>query len=231
MSVAGTLFRPLYWLAGKVFAVWARPAIQPDTPGELITDAEAAVCYVLESGGLADLLALERACARNGLPSPSGGFEFCGQRFSRRYFVLRPLTGFIFRRRAPKASRRLHQLVRAAQDGCEDLLLIPVAIYWGRSPDKERSIFKLLFSENWEVAGRTRRFFATLVHGRNTLLRFSEPLALSSIVQDGLDVPLAVRKVSRILRVHFRQRRAATVGPDLSNRRTLASQVMLMPSV
>jgi glycerol-3-phosphate O-acyltransferase len=231
MSVAGTLFRPLYWLAGKVFGVWARPAIQPDAPAQLIADPEAAVCYVLESGGLTDLLALERACALSGMPSPTGSFDFCERRFSRRFVVLRPLTGLIFRRRAPTASGRLHQLVGAAQQHCEDLLLIPVAIYWGRSPDKERSIFKLLFSENWEVVGRTRKFFATLVHGRNTLLRFSDPLALSAIVQDGLEAPLAVRKVSRILRVHFRQRRAATVGPDLSNRRTLAKQVMLMPSV
>lgn len=231
MSVAGILFRPLYWFAGKIFAVWARPAIQPESPAKLVTDPGAAVCYVLESGGLTDLLALERACVLNGMPSPTGSFEFCGQRFSHRFVVLRPLTGFIFRRRAPTASRRLHELVTAAQAHCEDLLLIPVAIYWGRSPDKERSVFKLLFSENWEVVGRTRKFFATVLHGRNTLLRFSDPLALSSIVQNGLDAPLAVRKVSRILRVHFRQRRAATVGPDLSNRRTLGRQVMLMPGV
>jgi glycerol-3-phosphate O-acyltransferase len=231
MSVAGILFRPLYWLAGKVFAVWARPAIQPDTPAQLVADSEAALCYVLESGGLADLLALERACALSGMPSPTESFDFCGQRFSRRFVVLRPLTGVVFRRRAPTASGRLQQIVSAAQEHCEDLLLIPVAIYWGRSPDRERSVFKLLFSENWEVVGRTRKFFATLVHGRNTLLRFSDPLALSSIVQNGLAAPLAVRKVSRILRVHFRQRRAATVGPDLSNRRSLAKQVMLMPGV
>ena len=231
MSVAGILFRPLYWLAGKIFAVWARPSIQPDAPAGLLADADAAVCYVLETGGLADLLALERACAVHGMPSPTGSFEFCGQRFSRRFFVLRPLTGFIFRHRTRTASGRLHQLVGAAQEHCEDLLLIPVAIYWGRSPDKERSVFKLLFSENWEVAGRVRKFFATVLHGRNTLLRFSDPLALSSIVQNGLEAPLAVRKVSRILRVHFRQRRAATVGPDLSNRRSLARQVALTPSV
>ena len=31
--------------------------------------------------------------------------------------------------------------------------------------------------------------------------------------------------------MHFRKRRAATVGPDLSNRRRLAEQVALAPSV
>ena len=56
MHVAGFILRPLYWLAGKVFSIWARPTIHTEDPGEYITDPDAAVCYVLETGGLADLL-------------------------------------------------------------------------------------------------------------------------------------------------------------------------------
>jgi glycerol-3-phosphate O-acyltransferase len=225
------IFRPLYWLAGKLFAVWARPTVQPEAPAELVTDSDATICYVLETGGLADVLALERACAKNGLPSPSESFYFGGQHFSRRFVVLRPLKGIFFRRPSASGSRRLRSLVSAAEKNSEDLLLIPVAIYWGRSPDKEHSFFKLMFAENWDVAGRTRKFFATVLHGRNTLMRFSHALALSSIVHDGVESNVAFRKVSRILRVHFRKRRTATVGPDLSNRRNLARQVLLAPGV
>jgi glycerol-3-phosphate O-acyltransferase len=112
-----------------------------------------------------------------------------------------------------------------------ELLLIPVAIYWGRSPDKERSVFKLLFSEDWEIAGRIRKLLITLLQGRNTLLQFSSPLPVRSVVTDHIDSALAFRKVSRILRVHFRQRRAATVGPDLSHRRALVEQVLVEPAV
>jgi len=89
----------------------------------------------------------------------------------------------------------------------------------------------VLFSENWDVAGSTRKFLTTLFQGRNTLLRFSNALPLSSIVQNGLDPDVAYRKVSRVLRVHFRQRRAATVGPDLSHRRTLVNAVLTDPNV
>ena len=81
------------------------------------------------------------------------------------------------------------------------------------------------------MVGRTRKFFATILHGRNTLLRYSEALPLSSINRDGIEASIAFRKVSRILRVHFRQRRTATVGPDLSHRRAMVSQVLSMPSV
>ena len=231
MNIGGFLLRPLYWLAGKIFAIWARPAIQPEAPFELIGDPQAAVCYVLETGGLADMLALERACEKHGMPSPSESFRCCDRRESRRVVVMRRMRGIFFRRPSTKGSERLRRLVRAADAKQQELLLIPVAIYWGRSPQKERSVFKLLFSENWDVASRTRKFFSTLLLGRNTLLRFSEPLPLSSIVAADLDAEVAFRKVSRILRVHFRQRRAATVGPDLSNRRTMVNQVLMSPSV
>jgi glycerol-3-phosphate O-acyltransferase len=78
MNIAGFIFRPLYWTFGKVFSLWARPAIQPEAPSEYITDDKAAVCYVLETGGLADVLALEKACAANDMPSPTESFVFCG---------------------------------------------------------------------------------------------------------------------------------------------------------
>jgi len=227
MSVAGIVFRPLYWFSGKVFSTWARPAVQPAKPVELITGSAAPICYVLEHGGLADTLALERACINHGLPSPTGDFRFAGLADSRRTVVLRRKRGFVLRRPGRQGSERLRRLVEASSAaGGKELLLIPVAIYWGRSPEKQHAWFKLLFTENWEVAGRTRKFFATVFQGRNTLLRYSQPLPLSSIVQNGLEPEVAYRKVSRILRVHFRQRRIATVGPDLSHRRTLVNVVL-----
>jgi glycerol-3-phosphate O-acyltransferase len=181
MNIAGFISRPLYWVSGKVFSVWARPAVRPETPTEYITDGDAAVCYVLETGGLADVLALERACAENGMPSPTEPFEFCGVRESKRFFVMRRSTGFLARRRSIIGSRRLKRLVEGADNCTQELLLIPVAIYWGRSPEKERSFFKLMLSENWDIGGRTRKFFVTLLHGRNTLLRFSHALPIRSI--------------------------------------------------
>ncbi|MDH4107711.1 MAG: glycerol-3-phosphate 1-O-acyltransferase PlsB [Gammaproteobacteria bacterium] len=232
MSFVSQLLQPLYWLAGKIFATWARPAVQPDNPASLLPDPAVPVCYVLETGGLADTLALERLCRLHGLPSPTGSIEFGGVTESSRVVVLRRMQGFLFRRPRLRGSMRLKRIIEAAADsGDTKLLLVPVAIYWGRSPDKEGSWLKLLFSEYWEVAGRTRKFFVTLFQGRNTLLRYSEPLPLSTFASELGDTELAYRKVSRILRVHFRKRRNATVGPDLSHRRTLINSVLRNPSV
>lgn len=230
MSAGSLLFRPWAWLLGRVFATWARPVVQPAEPAALLADSDAAVCYVLETGGLADTLALDNACRKYGLPLPRETLQMADLE-EPRLVVLRRMRGFILKRRQ-KGSIRLKRLVDASvAAGGGELLLVPVAIYWGRSPDKEHSLFKLLFLENWEVAGRTRKLIATIFHGRNTLLRFSDPFPLSTIVQDGLDAERAYRKVSRVLRVHFRQRRAATLGPDLSHRRTLLNHVLNDPTV
>ena len=45
MNIAGLLIRPWYWIAGKVFATWARPAVQPDDPAKFLPgdDAETAL--------------------------------------------------------------------------------------------------------------------------------------------------------------------------------------------
>ncbi len=231
MNIAGLFSRPLYWLAGKVFSIWARPAVQPEVPVELLTDPKAKVCYVLETGGLADVLALEQAAAKHGMPSPTDAFEFCGEREYRSFVVLRRMKGFWFRRPRKLGSQRLKRLVDAAREGDEELLLIPVAIYWGRSPEKERSLLKLLFSEDWDVIGRTRKFLTTIFQGRNTLLRFSHALPMRSIDDEERSPEITYRKASRILRVHFRKRRVATVGPDLSHRRTLIKEVLRAPSV
>jgi glycerol-3-phosphate O-acyltransferase len=224
--------RPLHWLSEKVFAIWARPAVLPENPTELITDPDAAVCYVLESGGLSDRLALERACRKHGMPSPTAPLDYGPVHEPKSYITLRKSEGLLVRRPSAGGSARLARLIRASGGShTRELLLIPVAIYWGRSPDKEGSVFKLLFAEDWGFVGRTRKFFATVLQGRNTLLRFSEPLPVQSIVSEGTDPEYAFRKVSRVLRVHFRQRRKATVGPDLSHRRTLVDDVMNNPEV
>jgi len=166
------LLRPLYLLLGRVVGLWVRPTVHPEAPAELLSAGDGTLCYVLESGGLADMLALEQECRRHGLPSPSASLEFAGQREASRTITLRRRRGFLVRRPGAAGPSRLKRLVDAGiAAGDFSLTFVPVAIYWGRSPDKERSWFKLLFSENWEVAGRTRKLFATILHGRNTLLR------------------------------------------------------------
>ncbi|MEJ2601850.1 MAG: glycerol-3-phosphate 1-O-acyltransferase PlsB [Gammaproteobacteria bacterium] len=232
MSTPGFLRRPLIWLLTRSTRLWIRPAVLPDAPGDVVGPQGTRICYVLEYGGLADRLALEQVCTRYGLPTPGDGLWYGGRQESSALIVLRTYRGLFFRRQRKQISPRLERLVGAAVENTdEDLLLVPVAVYWGRAPEKEHSWFKVLFSEQWEIAGRLRKFLTTILYGRATLVHFSEPLSVRRVADEGQGATLTSRKISRILRVHFRQRRIATLGPDLSHRRTLVNAVLRSESV
>jgi len=215
------------WLLRKVQFLWVRTKVLPDGARPKGLDTDRPICYVLERSGLADLLVLEQVCIDNGLPRPSAGLRVSTLSEPLAAFAVRELSGLIIRRPTGKPSSRLKGLVASALQGqAGDVQLIPVSVYWGRSPAMERSGFQLLLSEDWAIGGRFRRFLTVLFNGRNTLVQLSQPMSLRHFVAEGAEASRTVRKISRVLRVHFRRLRGATLGPDLSHRRTMVNQLL-----
>ena len=99
---------------------------------------------------------------------------------------------------------------------------MPVSIFVGRAPDRESGWFSVLFSENWVVVGRFRRLLALMLNGRDTIVQFAPPVSMREAIKDQAELgpERGVRKLQRLLRVHFRRIRAVVIGPDLSHRRT-----------
>ena len=58
-----------------------------------------------------------------------------------------------------------------------DVHFVPVIIFWGRPVLKQKHWLRVLFSETWGFAGRTRRLFTILFNGKNTLLQFSSAIS------------------------------------------------------
>ena len=186
------------------------------------------ICFVLESDALSNTLILQQACRAGGHPLPLDSLALGDLRQPRSILALQILKGFLARR--PDLRNHLQDLtalVRVLEKNPElDLHLIPVSIFVGRSSDKYSGSFKILFSEDWEIVGRTRRLISLLLHGSNTLVQFSKPISLRLALDEELGRARTVRKVSRLLRVHFRRARTAAVGPDLSHRRTLVDEIL-----
>jgi glycerol-3-phosphate O-acyltransferase len=131
-----------------------------------------------------------------------------------------------------ESSDSLLQLIAAQKANPSlDIRLIPVSIFVGRSPTKSAGLFRALFAENWIIVGRIRRLFSLMLNGRMTLVRFADPVSLRDAIGEGLPEDRNVRKLSRVLRTHFRRVRETVVGPDLSTRRMLASRVLAAHSV
>jgi glycerol-3-phosphate O-acyltransferase len=217
-------------LLGRLLDPWIALKLEPEAPGRH-ADGRRPVCYVLEDYGLSNALILDRACRETGLPSPLQPLPGDPLRRKRAYVALsrRNVSALSPAGPAPAKthSGSLARLLEAHRDYPElDVQLVPVSIFVGRAPDRNSGWFSVLFSENWALVGRFRRLLAILLNGRNTIVRFSPPIALREIVEEGLPPERTVRKLSRVLRTHFHRIRAAVIGPDLSTRRLLVDKVL-----
>ena len=222
-----------YELLEAILHVWVRARTLPLPVSELEIDPARPVLYVLDTYSLTSILILDRSCRDHGLPRPLMPVAFPGAAESRSYCVIRRKSGLIIRRTQPRThSDMLKRVVDRISRGEQgDVQLIPVTVLVGRAPDKETGLAKILFSESWDIGGRLRRLFSTLVNGRNTFVQFGQPIALKAVIDEGLGEDRSLRKVSRILRRHFSQVRAAAIGPDLSHRRTLIDGILLSSEV
>ncbi|MBZ0145537.1 MAG: glycerol-3-phosphate 1-O-acyltransferase PlsB, partial [Rhodocyclaceae bacterium] len=209
-------------LARRLLYAWVRAAVLPDKAGELGLDPAKPVCYVLHGRRFSNLLVLLQETRRAGLPWPRATLAVGALHAKRSFFFLERA-----RRLAATAKERyghsplLVDIVRAAvADPAFEVQIVPVTLLWGRAPDKQDTILKALFAETWRAPGRLRQFFAVLLHGRQALLRFGAPLSLRVLLEGEPDGARAVRKLARVLRVHFRRQREIAIGPDLSHRNT-----------
>jgi glycerol-3-phosphate O-acyltransferase len=222
-----------YLLLRSILSLWVKPRIKADPDGKTGGDRGKAVCYVMDSYALSSVLMLDKYCEAQDLTRPLLPVNGVSGIPSRSYAVLKRLKGVFIRRPDPRRHSKMLQLLveKCWADPELDVQLVPVTILVGQRPTRESGLTRVIFTENWEIGGRLRRLFSTLVNGRKTFIQFSRPISLRDMAAEGLDAKVALRKVSRILRVHFKRVRTAAIGPDLSHRRTMVDQVINSPTV
>ncbi|AFC87558.1 glycerol-3-phosphate 1-O-acyltransferase PlsB [Frateuria aurantia] len=214
-------------LAAQLLEPWVRIKRDPAEPATLV-HPDQPVCYIVERDGFSDALILERACREAGLPSPMQPMRLARRR--RSLISLNKRDGWLFgRNRGRLPQEALGHLAHALDHTPDsDIQIVPVSIYVGRAPARSSGWFRVLFSENWVMVGRTRRLLAVLLNGRDTVVHFSAPVSLRAVLDDAdrSDSNRFARKMARVLRTHFRRIRAAVIGPDLSHRRTVVDAVL-----
>ncbi len=219
-------------LLRRILGFWVRIEVQPQEAAQWLTQGAVPVCYVIERRSTADLAALQMICKSAGLPRPARRLLGEGRNAVRAFFpVYRSESIWSARidRRPPPALARLIEGVR--RDPEFDVRLVPVAVYWGRAPQKERSLLRLLFAENWALSGTLRKIFQVLVNGRQTMVEIGEPVSLRDLLGDELEPQKRSQRISRQLRSTFRRQRAARIGPDLSHRRTILARLLRTAAV
>jgi glycerol-3-phosphate O-acyltransferase len=219
--------RTLLWALRAVMRPFVRATVVPADARERLRGRARAVLYVLEERSRSDMVALELACMEGGLRRPGKRLKLRGLDLPNSTVALERRAGVLRRRADRRTPRELARAAAAAvADEALELDIVPVAVYWGRAPQRERSFLRLVFSENWALVGPFRRVLSILVNGRSTLIRFGEPRALRAYVAAGGDGARGARRLLKDLRAEFRHMRTDTLGPDLSRRRAIVAQVL-----
>jgi glycerol-3-phosphate O-acyltransferase len=217
----------------RILYLGTRAQVFPEDRAALKLRPDLPVCYVLNERHLSNLLVLDHECRQMGLPAPLRPLRAPAFSAPRAYFFHARKARSVFPAEPrSEPSPLLESLVKAAfADPRFDVQLVPVTILWGREPGKQDSVLKALFAETWQQVSGLRHLFAMLIHGRHTVVRFNAPILLRELLNDDIDQPRAVRKLGRILRVHFRRQREMAIGPDLSHRRTQLRGLLNAPAV
>ncbi|MFC0267748.1 glycerol-3-phosphate 1-O-acyltransferase PlsB [Kushneria aurantia] len=205
-------------------------ATTPQSPDTLVENSDRPLVYVLPVCDFADRVALTRFCAIHRLPSPTGETTLAdGTRLSSTTALF---DGARYRRHHGHVdySAALDTMIAAQQRSGEDVMLMPVTLFWGRAPQRDRGHprYPLLH----RLAAGVRRLSAVVMRARALEVRFGEPLSLAALVERGdAEAGFARVRATRFLRRYFQRVRLQAIGPDLSPRRVLVQRVLRQRAV
>ncbi|WP_251358490.1 glycerol-3-phosphate 1-O-acyltransferase PlsB [Kangiella sp. TOML190] len=215
-----TLFRkPFHWLVKAHH-------VPKDPRQEFELDKNDKLVYVLRTKSLSSIEILKRQTKmlemvearhfESGLPK-SGTCIFINNRpkwFSNK----RKLTGH----------KKSFAAMLEAQKNNPDVnyKIIPVSVFWGRNPGKEKSFLRYAMS-NLEETGRLGKLLIILFLGRQCFIQYGKPIDLNSEqINLGQESDKTAHKLSRILRIYFNRHWVAVMGPRKENRRDLISGII-----
>lgn len=189
------------------------------------------IFYVIENHSFVDALVADQHARDLNFPPLFRHVDFGTLHGHNAFFALHNRRSRIFRKK-PEIAPRLKALIDHAIAHPEhEILLIPVTLIWGRGPIIKKSVLQTFLSDAWNVTGRFKKLVTVLLNGRNTYIEFNTPMSLLDYVDQLNSGNRTVRKLARVLRVHFRRSKTRVVGPDLSHRRALLDHILKSPAV
>lgn len=221
-------FKSLRWIQKKL----VHTIVVPQHPfDDLNLDSDRPLVYVMKTKSISDIAALSEITAKLGLPSPYEALDVCGEKVSRVVCLegAKPLFG-------ERESNEYYldsftRLLSAHKQHPElDIQLVPVSLYWGRTPGKEDDTMKAAVLER-ENPTWLRKCLMILFLGRHNFVQFSNAMSLRYMADEhGTDKRIA-QKLARVARVHFRRQRKVMTGPVLPNRQNLFHSLLKSESM
>lgn len=214
-----------FWFRKRIF-FFLRKAIRPFVRYNIELDSSLSlkelqnsnIFFVIPEPSISDLIALDFCCSELKILSPMSPISTIQKH---RFTYLR----------LPKFNRKEQKIKRLDAKDLEKVInldqiklqLIPVSFYWGKHPDKQKSFFKILFSQSWRVSSPLKKIFRILFHGRSLTIQFQMSLDLNKLLDKEKTSVENSRILNRYLRALFRRSKQAFLGPDISHRSTLVN--------
>ncbi len=210
----------------------------PEDPiKDLEIDLAAPIYYVLQRRSTSSFLMLKERASKLNLPQPKIIDGLPDKIPNGAVFFLQNKTIFGF---GGKPVKRYQQLLeKLIEKQRQDQLneeqqihhqLLPVSLYWGRNPGKENSLLRLFFTDT-ESATPLRKLFLIILQGRNSFVRISRPVDMIKVTRSQAKGQSLVTKLTRTLRIHFHRNRNAAMGPLISNRRQVITNIVVSDNV
>jgi len=211
-------FKSLRWLQNKL----VHTIVVPHEPfKDLNLDPDKPLAYVMKTESVSDIAALSEITADLGLPSPYEPLEVGGESAPRVVCLegAKPLMGK--RESNHFFLNSFMSLLKIHKERPDlDIQLVPVSLYWGRTPGKEDDTMKAAVLER-ENPTWLRKCLMILFLGRHNFVQFSSAVSLRYMADEhGTDKRIA-QKLARVARVHFSRQRKVMTGPVLPKRQAL----------
>jgi glycerol-3-phosphate O-acyltransferase len=205
----------------------------PENPlKDLDIEPDAPIYYVFQRRSTSSFIMLRDKAKLLGLPAPKLIKQGSKEIENGAVFFLQSKSFFnLGGKPVKKYQQLLATLLQTQKESPETHhQLIPFSIYWGRNPGRENSFFRLMFTDS-ESANPLRKFFLFLFQGRNTFVRIAQPVDLRKIIHPDSGESSQVTKLTRTLRVHFHRLRRAAMGPLITNRSQVITNIIVSDNV
>ena len=170
-------------LSGQMLDVAVKPKLLGELP-EFDDDDNILRFYVLQDYSRSNSILIDLQTQEHNLPPALVGVQDIAHDIKENAAII-----FLHHPHAKDSqlSPRLSRLVSAVLQYPElKVRLVPVSILWGRAPEKEDSLFKLLTADNWQDPSITKQLFNIGVMGRDTFVQFHPPQDLRTLINDSL---------------------------------------------
>lgn len=170
-------------LSGQLLDVAVKPKLLGELP-EFDADDQTLRFYVLQDYSRSNSILIDLQTQEHKLPPALVGVNDAVHNIKENAAII-----FLNHPNAKEnqLSPRLSRLVSAVLQYPDlKVRLVPVSILWGRAPEKEDSLFKLLTADNWEDPSITKQLFNIGVMGRDTFVQFHPPQDLRTLINGNL---------------------------------------------